>query len=187
MTLLKTRVTVDEFDNFTQLPENDDKRFELIEGEIVEITSNSYSSILAGFFLTFINLYNLQNNLGWVTGADGGYQVGTERYLPDVGFISKARQPTRPRVTYIPLAPDLAVEVVSPTDSERQLTIKIFNYVAAGTTVWVAYPDEQTVVIFAPNQPPIRLDRTGVIDGGAILPGFALTLTEIFRDHSPQV
>ena len=179
MTLLKTRVTVDEFDAFIQLPENDDKLFELIEGEIIEMTSNSFSSMLAMLFGAFITTYVLQHNLGYVTGADGGYLVGNERYLPDVGFISTARHPG----IYIPLAPDLAVEVVSPSDSERQLMTKVGNYLAAGTTVWVAYPDDQQVAVFAPNQPVKHYDRTGVIDGGNVLPDFKLALTEIFREQ----
>ncbi len=74
---------------------------------------------------------------GHITGADGGYIVKGERYIPDIGFISVERQPESSHDTYNPVHPDLAVEVVSPTDGERNLAIKIANYVAAGTVVWL--------------------------------------------------
>jgi Uma2 family endonuclease len=187
MTLLRPVITSDDFDRFIALPENDDKRFELFEGEITEVTSNSLSSIIAMLLGSFITAFVVQNDLGWVTGADGGYIVNGHRFSPDVGFISKVRHPQRPTVTYIPFAPDLAVEVVSPSDNERRLTRKVTTYLLAGSTVWVAYPDDEEVAVFAPGQPVIEVKRDGTLDGGGVLPGFTLALREIFRDDEPEI
>ena len=90
---VETRVTVEEFEAIAELPENQDKRLEFIGGEIVEVVSNSYASEVGATILSEIKVYTRANNLGRVTGADGGFHVSGERYMPDVGFISIARQP----------------------------------------------------------------------------------------------
>src|SRR5258708_8223716 len=100
-----------------------------------------------------ISIHIETNNLGYVTGADGGYRVSGEDYMPDVGFISKARHPTRPRETWVPLAPDLAVEVVSPSDSEPNMPVKVANYLVAGTLTLYFFPEEQDVPTYEPGQP----------------------------------
>src|SRR5258708_32857327 len=110
------RVTVEEFEKIAALPENRDKRLEYIGGEIVEVVSNSLSSRITARILARISIHVETNNLGYVTDSQGGYRVSAEDYIPDVGFISKARHSKGPRETWIPYAPDLAVEVVSPTD-----------------------------------------------------------------------
>src|SRR3954466_10074227 len=93
----QTRISVDEFDRIAALPENADKRLEFIGGEIIELVSDTYASELGIAMATEIRAYVKRNNLGRVTGADGGYIVYGERYIPDVGFISLARQPERVR------------------------------------------------------------------------------------------
>ena len=100
--------------------------------------------------------------------------------MPDVGFISRASQPKRPRDTWVPQAPDLAVEVVSPTDGAKQIADKVVNYVHAGTLVWYFYPDEQEVKVYEPGQPVKTLTINDTLDGGRILPSFNLALKDIF-------
>src|SRR5258708_4232585 len=128
-------MTAEEFEQFVALPENDDKYFELIGGEIVELPSNPYSSKIAALIIAALITYLKTNDLGHVTGQGGGFRVSGERYAPDVAFISKKRQPELPRQGYNPIAPDFAVEVVSPTDSHKKLLVKVANYLAAGTLV----------------------------------------------------
>jgi len=182
MVLEKKRVTAEEFEHFVELPENSERLFELIGGEIVEVPSNPYSSKLGMRFGRHIGNFVDENDLGHVTGEQGGYMVSGERYAPDVGFISKQRQPELPRKGYNPLAPDLAVEVVSPTDREDRLSIKIANYLAAGTVVWVARPEYKEVEVYVPGQPVKIVDMNGELDGGSVLPGFRLAVKDIFRD-----
>src|SRR5215467_12670551 len=147
------RVSVEEFEKIAALPENADKRLEYIGGAIVEVVSNSDSSEIAANVLAEIRFYAKTNDLGRVTGADGGYRVSGEDYIPDVGFISKARQPKRPHASWNPLAPDLAVEVVSPSDEATEIADKVANYVLAGTLLWYFYSDKQQVKIYEPGKP----------------------------------
>src|SRR5258706_16357175 len=138
----KSHVTVEEFDRIAGLSENRDKRLEFIGGEVVEVVTNNYASWVASRILIAIGGYIEAHHLGYTTGADGGYMVSGERYIPDVAFISKARQSEPSHETYNTNPPDLAVEVVSPTDQPKGITDKVANYLSAGKVVWVIYPDE---------------------------------------------
>jgi Uma2 family endonuclease len=180
--VLQTRfVTIEEFERFIQLPENRDRNFEYIGGEIVEVVSNPLSSNLAVRVSTFVGMYLLKNDIGHLTGADGGYIVSGERYIPDVGFITYARQPELDYFDgYIQNAPDLAVEVLSPANEDDVMTIKVGNYLAANTIVWLFRPLEQQVAVFVPGQPVKVMSTDGVLDGGTILPGFTLNIADIF-------
>src|SRR5262245_7155912 len=84
--------SIEEFDAFVSLPENHERLFEYIGGEIVEVVSNPYSSKIGSLLNTYIGVYLLQNDIEHLTGADGGYMVSGERYIPDVGFISYTKQ-----------------------------------------------------------------------------------------------
>jgi Uma2 family endonuclease len=182
MVLEFKRLTVEEFDEFVQLPENEDKIFEFIGGEIVEVPSNAaasqFSSRINGYF--FIHL--LKNPICHLTGEAGGYMVVGERYAPDVALISKVKQPELAVGGYNPNPPDLAVEVDFPSTpkSDRDLRIKIHNYIAAGTIVWLVLPETKTVEVYKPGQ-PMKVYRIGdTLDGGDVLPGFTLAVKDIF-------
>jgi Uma2 family endonuclease len=162
------------------LPENKDKHLEFIGGEIVEVVSNNFASKISARILAKISNHVEAHDLGHVTGADGGYNVSGERYMPDVGFISKKRQPKSSHDTWNPQAPDLAVEVVSPTDRTKPITDKVANYLSAGTLVWYVYPDDQEVKVYEPGQPVKTLGLNDVLDGGKVLPDFTLALKDIF-------
>jgi len=180
MTAPAKRYTAEAFDAFVVQPENEEKLFEFIGGEIVEVPSNPYSSYIASRINRHLAAYVEDNNLGYVTGEQGGYQVGEERYAPDVAYLSTAVQPQLARTGYNPNPPQLAVEVVSPTDSERNLMLKMGNYLAAGTVVWIVYPDEQEVHVYRPGQAVQVLTVKDTLDGGDVLPGFTLAVEKIF-------
>src|SRR5579859_5077597 len=137
------RISVEEFEKIAALPENADKRLEFLGEEIVEVVSNSDASEIAARILIRIGSHVEAHDLGRVTGANGGYKVSGEDYIANVGFISKARQPKRPHVAWNPQAPDLAVEVVSPTDSIRQIAIKVANYLNDGALLGYFYPGDR--------------------------------------------
>lgn len=177
-------IPVEEFDKWVFLPENADKSFEYIGEEIVEKTSNWYSSLIGGEILYHIKHFIKTKKIrGYVTGADGGYQVMAERYISDVGYISGKRQSEPCRLAYNPNYPDLAVEVVSPTDSERDITIKVANYLAAGTVVWLIYPEKKQVNIIVAGQAVNRLSEEDVIDGNPVFQDFKLNVSEIFPEE----
>jgi len=175
--------TVEDFDRFTEQSANADRLFEYISGEVVEVPSNPYSSQIAARFLIELGIYLKANDLGHVTGEAGGYQVSGERYAPDVAFISKSRQPELVKTGYNPNPPDLAVEVFSPTDSERRLSVKVSNYLAAGTVVVVIYPEEVELAVHRPGKPVILLGVDDTFDGGEVLPGFTLPVRDIFPNE----
>jgi Uma2 family endonuclease len=70
---------------------------------------------------------------------------------------------------------------MSPTDSERDMTIKIANYLAASTIVWLVQIPERRVLVFVPGQPVIQVGDSGVLTGGTLLPDFQLALKDVFE------
>lgn len=179
------RVTLEQFEAF--IAENDGADYELIGGEIVKVLANSYSSQVAAKLLLRIGIHVETEGIGHFTGADGGYAVGDERYLPDVGFITKVRQLTPPTTTYIPLAPDLAVEVKSPSDREKLINVKISNYLAAGTTVWMVYPEEGELHVHRPNQQVTIYTRQDTLVENDILQGVELKVAAIFPPQASSI
>lgn len=179
---LPKSMTPVEFDHYALAPENRDRQFEFVAGEIIEVVSNPLSSNIAVIMSAFISMYVMQHNLGHVTGADAGYRIGRERYIPDVGFISYRRQPKLSYENgYIPAAPDLAVEVLSPANLDVDMDVKIANYLAADTVVWRVKPLDQQITVFVPYSPVVILGIDDVLDGGSVLPDFKLPLRDIFR------
>lgn len=182
MTLQEHVVTLEEFDQFVNRPENADRLFELIAGRIVEVPSNPTVSRYATRIATRLQVFVDDNGeRGYVTGEAGGYRVSGERYAPDVAYISKDRQPELATHGYNPTPPELAVEVVSPNDDERKLKVKIANYLAAGTVVWVAYPDTKEVEVYRPGKPVMMLGINDTLELHDILPGFELPIQYIFK------
>ena len=123
-----------------------------------------------------------QNKLGYVSGADGGYQIGSERYIPDCAFISKKRYPKPILEAYISVPPDLAVEVLSPSNTPDEMAIKVDNYLRAGVVVWVVNADLQRVTVHRPDAAPKTFGIDETLEGGSILPGFTLPVRDIFAD-----
>jgi Uma2 family endonuclease len=180
------RISVEEFDEMIEFPENADKILEYIGGEIVEVPSNAYASKIAGIIFGEIYIFMKGKDLGHLTGEAGGYMVSGERYAPDVAFISKVKQPELAQKGYNPNPPDLAVEVDFPSspESTENLRIKVVNYLAAGTVVWVILPEKKRVELYAPGMPVKIVGMDGVIDGayGNALPGFTPAVKEIFPE-----
>ncbi len=182
MVLREKLYTADEFFEFAGLPENDDRRLELEDGVIVEMAGSSPINTFTAIRIAhFLSAFIIPRDLGYISGADGSYKLTEKRVRqPDVGFISKARQPNVPK--RLEIAPDLAVEVVSP---DEDIFKKANEYLQAGTkAVWAVYADEQRVYV-------LRLDEDGALrsvaygidatlDGGEVLPGFSLRVRDIF-------
>ena len=93
MVLRTQQLTVEEFDEFVLRPENIARDFEYIGGRVYSTLSSPLSSATAARITGFLGMFLLSNDLGHITGADGGYIVSGERYIPDAAFISYAKQP----------------------------------------------------------------------------------------------
>jgi len=178
----KTTYTDAEFDAIVNLPENADKILELIDGEIFEkMPTNPYCSIIAAIFVRLLGIFVAEHQLGYVTGADGLYILSKQhRFAPDAAFVSNERLPEIPRTGYARIAPDLAVEVISPTDLYTEVAKKVAAYLEFGTPlVWVVDPEMQTVAVHtSAGARTIGID--GELDGGDVLPGFTLAVKDIF-------
>jgi Uma2 family endonuclease len=180
--------TAEEFWEIASLPENEDRRLELEDGVIVDMGESSpTNSVIAGRFVYFLNAFVLPDDLGFVTGADGGYKLGTGRVRqPDAAFISKARMPELP--TRFSIAPDLAIEVVSP---DEDIFKKATEYLTSGTRlVWAVYADRQMVYAFTLDDDGTvhskPYDINGTLDGSDVLPGFTLAVKDIFSGVESQ-
>lgn len=186
MAVQERRYTVEEFDEFVELPENADRLFEYVGGEVIEVPSNPFASTIAARISGFIFMYLMQHTIGHLTGEAGGYMVAGERYAPDVAFISKDKQPALAKQGYNPNPPDLAVEVLSPSNDPHGMRVKIVNYLYAGATVWVVDPARKQVEVYRPGQSPEIVGVNGTLSGDAVLPGFTLPVKEIFPDQPEQ-
>lgn len=188
---VQTRYTVDDLDHLMSLPEYAERDFELHDGEIVVMSPTSaIPSLIALRFGRFLLDFVEEHDLGYVSGADGTFMLDPHTvYVPDVAFISKAKLTAAP-TRYFPTAPDVAVEVLSPTDSVRAVQRKAHRYLKAGTAlVWLIYPDEKAADAcrLAPDGSlslqPIETD--GFFEGGALLNGFRLSMADLFRSLPP--
>ena len=174
--------TVEEFERFVDLPENADKLFEYIGEEIIEVPSNPYSSQIASIISGFIFMFLRQNASGHLTGEAGGFMVSGERYAPDVAYISKEKQPELARRGYNPQPPDLVFEVMSPTDYQGRTTVKVSNYLAAGTLVVLVFPEDKELTVHRSGQPVQKLGMDDSFEAPNILPGFSLAVKDIFAE-----
>lgn len=144
------------------------------------------SSLVAATLLTLLNVFVRLHKLGLCLGAGGGVQTATDAdtiRAPNGAFFSRARLPQRglARREWLP-APDLAVEVMSPSGRFAKLVAKAEEYLEAGTTVvWLVLPDERAVLVYRRGRPTQTLEGTAVLDGEDVLPGFTLPLPDLWE------
>ncbi|MEL6525577.1 MAG: Uma2 family endonuclease, partial [Chloroflexota bacterium] len=98
-------VTAEAFEQFIHEPQNADKRFELINGQIVEATSSHYASVVGAYLGAMVSQFVREYNIGRVTGANGGFQVGGNSVLPSFAVTSYDKCPKPLNVAYVPFAP----------------------------------------------------------------------------------
>lgn len=127
----------------------------------------------------------MAQRLGHMTGSDGGYILEENPQTvvsPDFGFVRKERLPHGFSARgFCPTSPDLAVEVISPTDQKSDIAKKQELYRRAGVPlVWWVDPERRTVTVHWIGQEPEVLDVSSTLDGGDVLPGFTLAVEEIF-------
>jgi Uma2 family endonuclease len=187
MTIQEKLYTVDEFWEIAHLAENDGKRLELVEGVIYEmpLAGGEHGEIGADVLIR-IGSHVRQHKLGHITTAETGYILFTNDEgkdtvrAPDVGYISYARFPERLPPTYIPIPPDLAVEVVSPNDKPIEIEHKVNDYLRAGIKLFIfVYPEMKSVYVFREGK-ITRLNVDDTLDFGDVLPNFSLPIREIF-------
>lgn len=159
---------------------------ELVEGTLVEKAMGYRESILAVALSGFLREFVLPRNLGLVSGADGFVRLfsGLVR-IPDVAFASWDRLPGRrvPEAPIPDLAPDLCVEVLSKSNTDREIERKRREcFTAAVRLLWVIDPDARTVAVHRGPDDSSVLGEADTLDGGEVLPGFQLELRKLFAE-----
>lgn len=156
---------------------------ELVDGTLVEKVMGQYESQLAAILMIEIGIFLKQNHLGILLGSDGGHRldIGLVR-MPDVAFISNDRlDALKNRPAVVPFAPDLAVEVISPGNTDREMERKLQEYFDAGVKlVWYVYPEMQTVLVYRGADQVRELEIDDSLNGEDVLPGFHLSIREWF-------
>ncbi len=181
-------VTAREFWEIVQQPSKLKHRRELIRGVVVDVSpSSQLNTVTAGRIAYFLNQHVIPLGIGYITTADGMFRLSNLNVrLADVAYISKARHPHLTTGAF-PIAPDLAVEIVSENDSASEVRNKVRIYLESSTTlVWVVYPDVQSVDVHRLDEHGNTLVQTvtsdGILDGGKVLPDFKLPVKDIFPD-----
>lgn len=180
---VKQRLTAEQL---WALPEVPGKRYELVEGELVEVPgAGGVHGLLVKVLLRLLDAFVLPRGLGEVFADGVGYVIARDPdvvRIPDVSFIAQARLPGGGVPEgFIPGAPDLAVEIVSPGDRAEEVYGKVREYLDAGARlVWVVWPRYRTVTAYTPDGQSRELREDDGLDGGAVLPGFRARVGDLF-------
>jgi Uma2 family endonuclease len=168
------------------LPDDGEHEYELVRGRLVPMPPPDWrSSAVAANIMIEIGAFVKQHKLGVCLGADGGFILernpDTVR-IPDCSFVRAERvQREAPARGIWPAAPDLAVEVLSPTNRFTEIAEKVEDYLQSGALlVWVIDPGARVAFVYAPNRPVSRVGESGALFGEDVLPGFTLHLAEIW-------
>jgi Uma2 family endonuclease len=167
-----------------------DRLCELLDGTLVEKAMGVREALLATALIEILRRFVRPRNLGIVLGPDGAVRLWAGRVrMPDVAFYSWDRLPGR-RIPDEPipnLAPDLAIEVESISNTAAELQRKRSDYFRTNVRlVWQLDPRSRTVAVYTSPDNPTNLRGTDVLDGGAVLPGFSLPLPELFGELDQQ-
>lgn len=164
----------------------DGDHYELVDGTLVEknvsVTSSWVEFTIQGYLRDFTEKHQLgrcwNNSLGYRIFPDAPNKVRR----PDASFIKGERlTPELFTQGYMTLVPDLVVEVVSDNDLAYEVDLKIEEYLQAGVPlVWILNPETRTVTIHRQDGSTARLHETDTLEGEAVLPGFAVSVVELF-------
>jgi Uma2 family endonuclease len=179
-----TRLTMDEW-----LAQPDTKpSSEFVCGEVLQKPMpNLPHTILVGFLVERLHAYARRHSLG-LAGPELRCIFGRPNargYVPDITFISRSRLKVRDarEMAHLQEAPDLTIEVLSPDQHMGRFTEKIQYYLRHGVRlVWVVDPMAETVTVHQPDADSFTLSAGDTLDGGDVLPGFTLSVADIFAE-----
>ena len=168
------------------MPDVPGKRFELVRGELVEVPTAGYPHAqLVRALQRLLDRFAVEHRLGEVFPDGLGYIIARDPdvvRVPDVSFIAGDRLPAEGLQGFVPFAPDLAVEIVSPGDRAEDVYGKVREYLAAGVQlVWVFWPKYRAVSVYEPGGVTRELGPDDELDGGDVLPGFRVRVAELFE------
>jgi Uma2 family endonuclease len=166
---------------------DDGKRHELVEGELKETTpAGARHRDVAAALTILLGQHVRAQRLGRVLAAETGFRISrnpdTVR-APDISFVSRERvPPDGPPEGYWELAPDLAVEVVSPNDTAAEVQSKVQMWLEPGVRlVWIVYPDTRSVVSYKSLKEISTFTAGNALSGGDVVTGFECKVAEVFE------
>ncbi|KAA1260158.1 hypothetical protein LF1_26970 [Rubripirellula obstinata] len=175
------KATVEDVHRLRQL---EGKLYELIDNTLVEKAMGWQESMLAGLILHWLHDYLEGHPLGLATGADGMTRLfGDTVRGPDVAFVSWARLPDGrvPEQPIPDMVPDFVVEVLSVSNTRGEMSRKRREYFHAGVQLaWMVDPRGRSVAVFESAEQFTILNESDVLDGGKVLPGWKVSLAELF-------
>jgi Uma2 family endonuclease len=164
----------------------DEKNYELVNGDLVERNIGMESSRIGITIGRLVDTFCVNERLGPVFGADAGYQCFPDDpsrvRKADVSFINASRLPNSELpVGYCRIAPDLAVELISPNDLAYEIEEKVREYLEAGVRlIWVVYPPSRLVRVHRLNGTVAEFKEGDFLDGEDVLPRFRCQVKDIF-------
>lgn len=173
---LETDMTLEEF------LESDLEGYEYVKGKLIPMppTSGEHGDISMSL-VVFLGPYVRENQLGRVYTSDTGFKIGDRFLIPDIAFVSTERLPDDRRKAFS-IPPDLAVEVVSPTDVLFRVFEKALTYLSGGTElVWVIEPVAKTVTVYRSETDIKVLTREDTLTGEDVVEGFSCQVSQLFE------
>ncbi len=183
MTISTRPVTIAEYEALPESP--DGIRYELVNGEVIEVTGAAWEHGLIGKKLLLrLEAHVATMPMGIVFGDGVGFILNRDPpsvRVPDVAFVSVDDVPVDQPAGFWPGPPDFAVEIVSPNDRPDEVRAKAEHYLAAGTRlVWVVWPRDQTVTVFRADGTSARFHEGDTLDGEDVVPGFTVPVSALF-------
>ncbi|HUF90543.1 MAG TPA: Uma2 family endonuclease [Gemmatimonadota bacterium] len=169
---------------FERLPDEPGCRMELVRGRVVREPPAGFDhSEIAQRIALMLGRFVRETSAGTVVGADCGFVLFDEPptvRAPDAAFVSQKRLGFDPK-GFAPLAPDLAVEVLSPSNTMSEIHEKVLDYLDAGSRlVWVVDPGPRTVTVYRSRDAIRLLTENDELDGADVLPGFRVKVSDLF-------
>jgi Uma2 family endonuclease len=171
-------------EDLLRILEREDRLYELVDGVLVEKTMGVQEAFLAGALLKYLAIFVDERDRGFVTPSDGTFRLMPRLVrLPDVAYVSWDRVPERmvPSEPIPDLVPNLAVEVLSKSNTKAEMQRKLKEYFLVGVElVWFVDPVKRRVQVFTSPDESRVVTEDDTLDGGAVLPGFRLPLRTLF-------
>jgi Uma2 family endonuclease len=160
-----------------------DGKYELVEGELHHMTpAGGRHGAVVTSLLARMHVFVSERSLGHVFDGQTGFRfpAGNLR-SPDIAFVARERLPEGVPLGFLHTAPDLAVEVLSPTDRAGDIAHKVAEYLSVGVRLlWVVDVETASGVVYRPGAPPRTVRAPGALDGEDVLPGFSCPLADLF-------
>jgi Uma2 family endonuclease len=168
-----------------RLMAKDDSIYELVDGTLVEKAMGVEESKLATWLIYYLQAYLVEHPIGQLTAPDGHYRLATKLVrAPDITYCGWEHATTTAEDRQRPIArtiPDIAIEVISRSNTPREMKRKRKEYFKVGTKlVWQVYPVRKTIEVYTSPGRCRTLTIDDTLEGGTVLPGFQLSLRTLF-------